>query len=63
MCGVGCSGKVAGRDLFHFFPFWFLRIQWLMIWGDELVEEGEVTSELGGGEMEIDDYGGEEVSE
>lgn len=30
-----------------------------MIWGDELVEEGgEVTSELGGGEIEVDDSGG-----
>lgn len=30
-----------------------------MIWGDELVEEGgEVTSELGGGEMEVDDSWG-----
>lgn len=36
-----------------------------MIWGDELVEEGgEVTSELGGGEIEVDDSGGgEEVTE
>lgn len=42
-----------------FFPFWFLLIQWLMIWDDELVEGGgEVTSELGGGEIEVDDSGG-----